>query len=107
MARVLKAKYFHNCSFWDSKANGNPSWKSKDVFKLAPPRKVGCGKSILVWEHSWLLDEEKPFMSSELQNQYKDLKVADLMHYKERTWNVGLVNSLLNEVTISMFWLFR
>ena len=52
LSKVLKAKYFNNCSFMEAKLGSNPSftWRSilegREVLKLGIRRRIGDGKTI-------------------------------------------------------------
>ncbi|GMI72452.1 hypothetical protein HRI_000914500 [Hibiscus trionum] len=60
LARVLKGKYFPNGSFMDSNLGSNPSytWKSiwacRGLLEKGVSWMVGDGKSINVWNDSWV-----------------------------------------------------
>lgn len=67
---MYKARYYLHSHFLEAKLNNNPSfiWRSilvvLDLVKAGARLLVGTGKSINIWEESWLPDEVNPVVES-------------------------------------------
>ncbi|KAH9685373.1 reverse transcriptase domain-containing protein [Citrus sinensis] len=60
MARVMKARYYKNYTFWNAKVGSNPSfiWRSilwgSQVIKKGVRWRIGDGKNVLVYKDNWI-----------------------------------------------------
>lgn len=59
-AKILKAKYFPNSSFWDASIGSSPSfvrrsiWEARSVLELGTRWRIGIGDSVLIWKDIWV-----------------------------------------------------
>lgn len=62
VAKIYKARYFPQIDFLESKIGSSLSyiwqsvWESREIIKAGTQWRVGDGKSINIWEDSWLPD---------------------------------------------------
>ncbi|XP_019188323.1 PREDICTED: uncharacterized protein LOC109182628 [Ipomoea nil] len=71
VSRVYKARYYPKSSFYEAEIGNNPGycWGSimaaKALITNGVRRRIGDGKSTLIWEHPWLQDELEPRIQTE------------------------------------------
>ncbi|CAA7048221.1 unnamed protein product [Microthlaspi erraticum] len=101
LARLLKGKYFPETTFLDcgSSAGSSHGWKGivigKDLLKEKIGNVIGNGKSTSVWNDPWLSTKEPLRPMGPAPEQFKDMKVAELLLPLSRQWNEELINELL------------
>ncbi|XP_019190786.1 PREDICTED: uncharacterized protein LOC109185261 [Ipomoea nil] len=84
MARIFKARYYRDTTFYEASLGGNPSyvWRSimtsQSLIRSGCRRRIGNGRTTKVWEHPWLPDSQNPFVLTDQVTQLPDLMVADL-----------------------------
>uniref|UniRef100_M4DVU8 Reverse transcriptase zinc-binding domain-containing protein n=1 Tax=Brassica campestris TaxID=3711 RepID=M4DVU8_BRACM len=94
LTKVLKGKYFPDCSFLESsvKTGASHGWTSvmagKAVLEKGLGYLVGNGENIKVWSDPWLSPSkpETPIGPPTLANQ--NLLVADLLHSQSNEWDL-------------------
>lgn len=70
--RVFKSKFFPDCSILETpdSTSGLHSWQSilkgRDVLLKGARWRVGCGKSISVWNEAWLSSLDHPKILSQV-----------------------------------------
>ncbi|XP_019199718.1 PREDICTED: uncharacterized protein LOC109193311 [Ipomoea nil] len=93
VSRVYKARYFSTNSFYDACLSNNPSfcWRSilaaQELICGGVRRRIGDGKSTLIWDHPWLHDENHPKIETEKPLQLAQAKVMGLMDQQTGTWD--------------------
>ncbi|XP_074313686.1 uncharacterized protein LOC141648876 [Silene latifolia] len=93
MVRVLKGKYFPNCSFMDAVVGNNSSytWRSiceaKHVMGLGVRRRVGDGKGTRVWLDPWIPGTSSRCVISPRGDLDLEMKVDELMVTGEARWD--------------------
>ncbi|XP_062014142.1 uncharacterized protein LOC133730599 [Rosa rugosa] len=100
IARLLKAKYFPNCSFMEAEVKGGDSytWRSiisgREVLKKGLRFQVGDGSGISVWKDPWIALplSFKPF--SPIMEGTEDFMVADLIDRENGEWLLDLLDEL-------------
>ncbi|PON42287.1 hypothetical protein TorRG33x02_336040 [Trema orientale] len=100
VARVLKSKYFFNCSFLDAPLGCNPLyiWHSliwgRDMLSQGLRWQIGNGNNVRIWADPWMLRTStfRPITPSNLVVQ--SWKVANLILDNLVRWNVDIVNQL-------------
>ncbi|XP_021733398.1 uncharacterized protein LOC110700199 [Chenopodium quinoa] len=102
LSRVMKAKYYSNCSFLDSHLGygGSYSWRSiwssKALVKEGMIWRIGNGTLVNIWNDPWVADAEGRFITSEVSENIS--KVSDLVDFENmEEWNVNLIGSLFNK----------
>ncbi|CAJ2647435.1 unnamed protein product [Trifolium pratense] len=86
ITKLLKARYFPKCDFFDSSIGHNPSyvwrsiWSSKSVVQGGCKWSIGTGENISIWEQNWL----KEGMSIPIP--------SDMQHVGDITTRAGLWN---------------
>ncbi|XP_019150981.1 PREDICTED: uncharacterized protein LOC109147777 [Ipomoea nil] len=100
VARIFKARYFPNTTFYEATLGGNPSyvWRSiiasQDLVRSGCRLRIGNGRMTRVWDHPWLPDSHDPFVHSDQPAQHPDLMVADLINYDQGIWNQELISQI-------------
>ncbi|XP_074287839.1 putative mitochondrial protein AtMg00310 [Silene latifolia] len=100
MGRVLKGKYFPNCSFMDAEIGINPSytWRSifgaKDVMGLGVRRRVGSGVDVRVWTDPWVPGTSSRCVISPRAGADIDMRVAELLVHGEHRWDDAKISEL-------------
>ncbi|KAL8548177.1 hypothetical protein ACS0TY_007485 [Phlomoides rotata] len=81
VCRILKARYYPNCSFLDAGLGGNPSfsWSSihavQDLIRRGVRWKVGDGHLFSLWFDPWIRDDSNFFITSLVVEGIYDLTV--------------------------------
>lgn len=101
LSKVMKAKYYPNCSFLDAYLGyaGSYSWCSVWSFKALLKEgiiwRIGNGARVNVWKEPWLTDEGGRFIMS---NETEGItSVSDLIDMSRMEWNFYLISSIFNE----------
>jgi hypothetical protein len=74
ITKLLKAKYFPKCDFFDSSIGHNPSfvwksiWNAKFVVQGGYKWSIGTGDNIRVWEQNWLKEGMSLPLSTDTYN---------------------------------------
>jgi hypothetical protein len=98
-ARVLKGRYFPNCSFWDAPRPRSSSytWRSilfgRDLLKEGVRWGVGNGDEIKIQSDRWI-PGVSPVTLRTLVPLLDNQKVSTLILEGERTWDVNLVRTI-------------
>ncbi|XP_019168373.1 PREDICTED: uncharacterized protein LOC109164072 [Ipomoea nil] len=93
VAKIYKARYYPKDTFLEATIGNNPSfcWRSimaaKDLICGGIRRRVGNGKSTLIWEHPWLQDELDPMIHTEMPQHLSGAKVVGLIDQDTETWD--------------------
>ncbi|XP_058741168.1 uncharacterized protein LOC131613523 [Vicia villosa] len=104
VSRFFKARYFPNSSFLNANLGSNPSfmwrslWKARDVLCLGCRWSIGTGSNIKVLHDSWLWGSTYFRVSGLFLEGVYNLTVQDLLLPNSKQWNVGVVNSLFEQV---------
>ncbi|XP_024178242.1 uncharacterized protein LOC112184205 [Rosa chinensis] len=99
IARIYKAKYYLETSFWEAIAHGSPSYSWRSIFSTLELLQecccwqVGDGKDIRIFTDNWLLGSPtgRPTPSTLAQNAVS--KVSDLLS-NTGVWDVSRLQSL-------------
>ncbi|XP_019166667.1 PREDICTED: uncharacterized protein LOC109162418 [Ipomoea nil] len=89
VAKVYKARYYPNTTFVDAKVGGNPShtWRSimaaHHMVVARVRRRIGDGKTTLIWGHPWLPDNPSPLIQTDMPEELRHAKVADLFEEQD------------------------
>jgi hypothetical protein len=102
VAKLYKARYFPNSSLFASKLGHNPSyawrgiWKAREILMHGCRWSIGNGSSIHIMEEPWLRDKEDAWLPSPQQQGVYNIKVYDLMHSNEKSWDKEKIESLFD-----------
>ncbi|CAJ2636477.1 unnamed protein product [Trifolium pratense] len=106
VTKLLKAKYFPNCDFFESSIGHNPSyvwrsiWSSKSLVKGGCRWTIGTGEHINIWEQHWL-KEGMPLTTPSDMQQFGDItKVKDLMLINSKTWDFDKIRGIFDNITL-------
>jgi hypothetical protein len=97
VARLFKARYFPNSSFFDSKIGHNPSfawrgiWQARDILMHGCRWSIGNGSSINIMGEPWLRDKEQTWIPSPQVQGVYNLTVNDLMQPSVKLWDKGKI----------------
>ncbi|XP_019184779.1 PREDICTED: uncharacterized protein LOC109179736 [Ipomoea nil] len=100
VAKVYKARYYPRGSFLEATMGNNPSfcWRSimaaKDLVCGGIRRRIGNGKSTLIWEHPWLQDELDPMIHTEMPQQLSGTRVVGLIDQDTETWDPHILTDI-------------
>jgi hypothetical protein len=100
VARIYKARYFPNSSFFDSKIGHNPSyawrgiWKARQVLMKGCRWSIGGGNSIKVMGDPWLRDKDGAWLPSPQIQGVHNFTVHDLMIPNLKMWDKMKLESL-------------
>ncbi|XP_024177967.1 uncharacterized protein LOC112183885 [Rosa chinensis] len=101
VARVFKARYFPNCSFWEAQLGDTPSysWRSilegRPVLKAGVKWRVGDGEQIHIWEDKWIPNYSRSQIHRP-ENSTSFDRVADLIDPHTRSWIAPSVSTLFS-----------
>lgn len=100
VARVFKARYFNNTSFFEATRGGGASfvwsglWQAKEVLKKGYKWVLGDGQSIRICQDPWIRGNENSLLDGTYANLSNESKVCELMVPEERRWDVNKVTNL-------------
>ncbi|GAU27143.1 hypothetical protein TSUD_104520 [Trifolium subterraneum] len=102
VARVYKARYFPNSTFFASHLGNNPSyawrsiWKSRQVLMNGCRWRIGDGTKINVTNEPWLRMEDGKWMQSPQDHEVSNLYVNQLMLPNEKVWDSNKIHTLFS-----------
>ncbi|XP_074352697.1 uncharacterized protein LOC141691844 [Apium graveolens] len=101
-ARVFKARYFPETSFFEATRGGGASytwsgiWQAKESLKRGYRWVVGDGKSINVGTDAWIRGKSGHYIEEQYVNSVSGLKVCDLFISGTKDWDVTKVYNLFS-----------
>ncbi|CAN6687217.1 unnamed protein product [Malus baccata var. baccata] len=103
-ARVVKARYFLNCSFWDATKEGRASWAwtsllvGREVIQNGSHRQIMGGHDVRVWVDCWLpsLTSGHPEVLGEVAVS-PNLPVNSLIFHKSLEWDIDFLQPFIYE----------
>jgi hypothetical protein len=107
ITKLLKAKYFPKCDFFDSSIGHNPSfvwrsiWNAKFVIQGGYKWSIGNGDTIKVWEQNWLKEGMSLPLSTDTYNLQNHVTVKDLLMPNSKKWNYEVLCSMFEANTVS------
>ncbi|XP_019168831.1 PREDICTED: uncharacterized protein LOC109164736 [Ipomoea nil] len=107
VAKVYKARYYPNTTFLDAKVGGCPShsWRSimaaHDMVVARVRRRIGDGKTTLIWGHPWLPDNPSPLVQTDMPVELRHAKVVGLIDEQTATWDPHILADLFEEEDVS------
>ncbi|XP_019195011.1 PREDICTED: uncharacterized protein LOC109188829 [Ipomoea nil] len=107
VAKVYKARYYPNTTFVDAKVGGCPShsWRSimaaHDMVVARVRRRIGDGKTTLIWGHPWLPDNPSPLVHTDMPVELRHAKVVGLIDEQTATWDPHILADLFEEEDVS------
>ena len=84
--KVIKMKFFPNCSIWEAQETsfGSQAWhsilKGRDFPLKGAKWRVRCGEAISIWNDAWLPSLEHPRILSDIVLGFEDGKVSNLIN---------------------------
>uniref|UniRef100_A0A803NT91 Reverse transcriptase n=1 Tax=Cannabis sativa TaxID=3483 RepID=A0A803NT91_CANSA len=102
VAKVFKARYYSNGSFFTAQLGSNPSYVWQSVLEAQDlVRKGTCwcvfnGEEINVLQEPWLPCEDDPYVHSS-HPSLSEVKACNLMAMDGGSWDVEILNDLFNE----------
>lgn len=101
VAKVFKARYFPNCSFFEATRGHNPSycWRSilaaQELLKKGCAIKIGNGRTTSIWKDSWLADPADQRVVTPVIPELEDAKVISLMRMDVTAeWDMEILDEL-------------
>lgn len=101
LGRVMKSKYYPNCSFLDSALGYSCSyswksiWGSKSIIKEGIIWRVGNGARINIWRDPWLTDELGRFVTTDPTDELS--LVSELIDHSSMEWNLEVISNTFSE----------
>lgn len=99
-ARILKAAYYPGCSVLEADLGVHPSqiWRAildgRDIIKQGIIRRIGDGRTPIIWQHNWLPRAGLMRPISSLVHDPPQL-VADLIDATSASWKEEMVRQVL------------
>ncbi|XP_031091035.1 uncharacterized protein LOC115996030 [Ipomoea triloba] len=107
VAKIYKARYFPRTSFIDATVGNCPSfcWRSimaaHGLICNGVRRRIGDGKSTLIWGHPWLPDDPSPMIYSVMPEQLNGLLVSGLVDTVSGECDVAILNDIFTQEDVS------
>ncbi|KAM2244521.1 hypothetical protein ACFXTI_005579 [Malus domestica] len=101
-AKVLKAKYFPNCSFLDAQKGSRASWGwnsllvGRDILLQGAHWQILNGRSVRVWVDRWLPSLPLGHPMPGRVSVTRDTRVASLLSSSPRLWNIEFLQPFLS-----------
>jgi hypothetical protein len=100
VAKIYKARYFPNSSFFESNIGHNPSyawrgiWQARKILMLGCRWSVGNGARIKVMSDPWLRNKDGAWLPSPQNQGVHNLHVNDLLVANTKMWDREKIESL-------------
>ncbi|XP_031124165.1 uncharacterized protein LOC116026879 [Ipomoea triloba] len=100
VARIYKARYFPKTTFTDATLGTSASycWRSivasHELICSGIRRRVGNGKSTLIWGHPWLPDEPDPMVQTAMPHELEGSMVSGLLDPATGTWDHSIIHDI-------------
>ncbi|XP_031095051.1 uncharacterized protein LOC115999336 [Ipomoea triloba] len=100
VARVYKARYYPRTSFFNASLGNCPSycWRSimaaQDLVCGGIRRRIGNGKSTLIWGHPWLPSETASTIVTPMPPQLGGSLVSGLIDEETNTWDHSILTDI-------------
>ncbi|XP_031106091.1 uncharacterized protein LOC116010716 [Ipomoea triloba] len=97
VAKIYKARYFPKSSFIDATLGNCPSfcWRSimasHDMVCNGVRRRIGDGKSTLIWGHPWLPDDPTPMIHCPMPPTLNGSLVSGLINEDTGSWDHSIL----------------
>ena len=98
--RVLKAKYFLDCSFMEAKIPSHSSYscwslaQGRHVIRLGTRWWIGTGREVSIWQDKWI-NPSRPYKLISPRQILPDIaKVSDLIDIETHQWKKPLIDSI-------------
>jgi hypothetical protein len=98
--RLLKAKYFPNCSFMEADIPDHASfaWRSiaqsRHIIRKGTRWRIGNGTQVNIWRDKWINPTNPSKSVSQRQILPANATVSDLIDHETRQWNSSLIDSI-------------
>jgi ribonuclease HI len=102
VAKIYKARYFPNSSFFESHLGHNPSyawrgiWKARGILMNGCRWSIGSGTNIKIMSDPWLRNEDGAWFPSPQLQGVHSLNLNELMLPNEKKWDKGKIESLFS-----------
>ena len=99
-SRLIKEKYFRQGNFLSTQLGLNPSytwksiWSAQSILKMGCRWRIGNGKSINVWQDSWLKDDTHLHLITPIVEGLENLMIHNLFIPITREWDIELLQEL-------------
>ncbi|XP_031111934.1 uncharacterized protein LOC116015909 [Ipomoea triloba] len=102
VTRVYKARYFPKTSFVDATLGGNPSfcWRiimaAHELICSGVRRRIGDGKSTLIWGHPWLPNDPSPMVQTPMPVALNGSLVSGLIDPNSGSWDLSILQDVFS-----------
>ncbi|KAI5338230.1 hypothetical protein L3X38_017501 [Prunus dulcis] len=99
VARILKARYFKNCSILEAQIGHSPSYiwqslcKAHVLIEQGSRWRIGNGHSVRIWGDRWLPNSESFQVSSSQAEGFEEAKVNSLINPVTMKWREDLLQA--------------
>ncbi|XP_031104361.1 uncharacterized protein LOC116007834 [Ipomoea triloba] len=106
VARLYKARYFSKTSFIEASVGSCPSfcWRSimaaQDLVCSGARRRIGNGRSTLIWGHPWLQDDTGPMIQIEMPKELNGSMVSGLIDPSTNMWDQEILQDLFDPADV-------
>ncbi|XP_031097121.1 uncharacterized protein LOC116001379 [Ipomoea triloba] len=106
VAKIYKARYFPKSSFIDASLGNCPSFCWRSIMAAhgfvcgGVRRKIGNGKSTLVWGHPWLPDSENPLINTPMPPYLSGALVSGLMNEEANAWDHTILSDIFLPIDV-------
>ncbi|XP_019167324.1 PREDICTED: uncharacterized protein LOC109163060 [Ipomoea nil] len=107
VSRVYKARYYPKGTFYDAKIGNNPSfcWRSimaaQSMVCGGIRRRIGNGKTTLIWDHPWMQDEYDPMIHTDKPPYLNNAAVVGLIDHETHTWDPDILTDIFNPADVA------
>ncbi|XP_031095159.1 uncharacterized protein LOC115999450 [Ipomoea triloba] len=106
VVRIYKARYFPKSSFVDATLGRCPSfcWRSimaaHDLICSGVRRRIGDGKSTLIWGQPWLPDDVNPMIQTAMPHELEGALVSGLIDPTTGSWDYSIVRDIFDAAEV-------
>ncbi|XP_059450901.1 uncharacterized protein LOC132181678 [Corylus avellana] len=108
IAKIMKAKYFPNCSILDAPKGKRPSfaWRSIqstcDIVREGLIWRVGNGEKIRIWQDKWLHNPNDYMIQSQPTVLAPTARVCELVDRDTKWWKTNLIEQIFSPAEVKM-----
>ncbi|XP_019158183.1 PREDICTED: uncharacterized protein LOC109154900 [Ipomoea nil] len=102
-----RARYYPKGTFYDAKVGNNLSfcWRSimaaQNMICSGTRRRIGNGKTTLIWDHPWLQDEQGPMIHTDKPPYLNNAAVVGLIDHNTQTWDADILADIFNPTDVT------
>ncbi|KAK9932560.1 hypothetical protein M0R45_019793 [Rubus argutus] len=103
-ARIIKARYFPNCSFMEASKGSRASWgwssllTGRDTIDINARWQIHNGRKVDVWRDRWIPNSKGGLIEPTItNNRFTPLQVSELINEDSMSWNIDHITPFITD----------